>query len=69
MQNFVHNYLGTIIVAAILIAVIVLVIVKYVKDKKAGESSCGGGCNGCPNAEFCHRQDGCGRYGNKDAKK
>ena len=56
MQNFIHNYLGTIIVAVILVAIIVLVLVKYFKDKKAGKSSCGGGCQGCPNADFCHKR-------------
>ena len=64
MQNFVSNYLGTIIVAAVVAAILILVLVKYIKDKRAGKSSCGGGCQGCPNAQYCHRpnEHGCGRY-------
>lgn len=63
MQNFVSNYLGTIIVAAVVAAILILVLVKYIKDKRAGKSSCGG-CQGCPNAQYCHRpnEHGCGRY-------
>lgn len=53
---FIQNYLGTIVVALILVALITLVLVKYFKDKKAGKSSCGGGCQGCPNSEFCHKK-------------
>ena len=68
MQVFIHEYLGTVVVALILAAVLTLIIVKMVKNKKAGKSSCScGACQGCPNAACCHRQDGCGRYGHKDA--
>ena len=68
MLQFLQNNLGTIVVAAVLIALVISVIVKYVKDKKAGKSSCSCGCEGCPNAGNCHRNDGCGRYGKQDTK-
>ncbi|MBR2591199.1 MAG: FeoB-associated Cys-rich membrane protein [Clostridia bacterium] len=63
MHSFIQNYLGTIIVAAILAAAIIFVIVRLIKNKKAGKSSCG--CEGCPQQPYCHRKDGCGRYGHK----
>ncbi|MBQ6381896.1 MAG: FeoB-associated Cys-rich membrane protein [Clostridia bacterium] len=65
MLNILQNNIGTIVVAAIVAAAVILVLVKFIKDKKAGKSSCSCGCQGCPNADYCHRKDGCGRYGNK----
>ncbi len=46
--------LATIIVLLIVIAVVVLVIMQMRKDKKAGKSTCGCKCAGCPNASLCH---------------
>lgn len=48
------EYLGTVLVLAILIAVIALIIFNLRKDKKAGKCSCGHTCAGCANAGMCH---------------
>ena len=47
MLDFITNYGGSIAVGAAVLAVIALIIVKFVKDKRAGRSSCGCGCTGC----------------------
>ena len=67
LEFLAHNY-GTIIVAVILAVAVALVLGKYIKDKKAGKSSCNCGCQGCPNAQYCHRNDGCGRYRTDNTK-
>lgn len=41
------EYIGTVIVGALLLAAVAFVIVKMIKDKKSGKSSCGCNCPGC----------------------
>ena len=55
MFEFITNYGGSIAVGAVLLAIITLIIVKFVKDKRAGKSSCGCDCGSC----------GCGCHGEK----
>lgn len=55
MLEFITNYGGTIAVGAAVLAVIALIVVKFVKDKRAGRSSCGCDCSSC----------GCGCHGEK----
>lgn len=56
MTEFLSENLATIIVSLILAAAIILVVRKLYKDKKAGKSSCGCNCSGCPNSSVCHNQ-------------
>ena len=46
--------MGTVITGLILLTIIVLITVKMIKDKKNGKSSCGCGCEHCPNSSNCH---------------
>ncbi|MCM1505989.1 MAG: FeoB-associated Cys-rich membrane protein [Ruminococcus flavefaciens] len=45
---------GTIITGLILFTVLALIVLKMIKDKKNGKSSCGCGCEHCPNSSACH---------------
>lgn len=54
MSEFLSQNLATIIVSLILAAAIVLVVRKLYKDRKAGKSSCGCNCSGCPGSSMCH---------------
>lgn len=54
MLDFITNNLGTIIVGIILLAIVILVIKSMKKDKANGKSTCGCGCKGCANAQYCH---------------
>ena len=47
MLDFITNYGGSIAVGAAVLAVIALIVVKFVKDKRAGRSSCGCDCGSC----------------------
>lgn len=46
--------MGTVITGLVLIAIIALIIAGMAKDKKNGKSSCGCGCEHCPNSSACH---------------
>ncbi|MCH5205921.1 MAG: FeoB-associated Cys-rich membrane protein [Oscillospiraceae bacterium] len=48
MFEFFRENLGTIIVGANVLAIIALIVIKGIKDRKAGKSSCGCGCENCP---------------------
>ncbi len=43
------------IILALVIAVLVFVIVKMIKDRKAGKTSCGCGCENCALHGKCHK--------------
>jgi len=45
---------GTIIAALVLALIVAAIVVRMAKNHRAGKSSCGCGCGGCPNAGFCH---------------
>lgn len=47
MDEFIRQYLGSILVGALVLAVVVLIVVKQIKDKRAGKSACGGDCAHC----------------------
>ena len=47
MLEFITNYGGTIAVGAAVLAIIALIIVRFVKDRRAGRSSCGCDCASC----------------------
>lgn len=46
--------MSTLIVGLIMAAVLFLAARQLYKDKKAGKSSCGGNCAGCPGGCHCH---------------
>lgn len=48
---------STILVLLLLLTAVVLVIVKLLRDRKAGRSTCGCGCSGCPMSGSCQRKD------------
>ena len=50
-----HN-LATVIICLVLALILALIIVKLVKDKKKGNSSCGGNCAHCAMAGSCHKE-------------
>ena len=56
MLSTITDNIGTIIVGAVLAIIVILIIRKLYKDKKAGKSSCGCGCENCPSKGACHKQ-------------
>lgn len=54
MINFIFQNLGTIIVSILLAAALFFAMRKIYKDKKAGRSSCGYKCSGCPGSSVCN---------------
>lgn len=56
MLSTITDNIGTIIVGAVLAIIVILIIRKLYKDKKAGRSSCGCGCENCPSKGACHKQ-------------
>ena len=51
---FAENW-ATIVVAGILAAVVVLIVLRLRKNRKAGKTSCGCGCENCPSAGICRK--------------
>ena len=56
LGEFLTNNLGTIIVATAVVALMGVLLYSLIRYKKAGKSSCGGGCSGCPMSGKCHTQ-------------
>ena len=54
MPEWLTQNAGTIVVCAVLAVVFGLLIVSLIRDRKAGKSSCCGGCKGCAMAGQCH---------------
>ena len=54
MPEWITQNLGTIIICTILAAFFGILIAGLLKDRKAGKSSCCGGCSGCAMAGRCH---------------
>lgn len=55
MIDFLAQNIGTIAVTLILAAVVAAIIIRLNKNKKAGKSSCGCGCENCPSSTICHK--------------
>ncbi len=53
MLAFLQENLATILIGIVLIAIIVFIVIKLVRDKAAGRSSCGCGCEHCAMHEHC----------------
>ncbi|MBQ1284285.1 MAG: FeoB-associated Cys-rich membrane protein [Acutalibacteraceae bacterium] len=56
MLDWIINNIGTVVVGALLAAAVAAVIIKLIKDKRAGKSSCGCNCSGCPMSDKCHKK-------------
>ncbi len=56
MDWIVHN-MGSIVVGVLLLALVGVIVYKIGKDKRAGKSSCGCGCSGCPMSGKCHENN------------
>ena len=56
MPEWLIQNAGTLLVAGILMLVVLLVAFVLRRDKKAGKSSCGSSCAGCPMAGKCHEE-------------
>ena len=54
MINWIMANIGTIVVALIVAGILAAIIVSIVKDKKAGKSTCGCGCENCAMKGKCH---------------
>ena len=55
MISFLHSNIATIITLLVVALLVFLAVYSIIKNKKAGKSSCGCSCQGCPNAQYCHR--------------
>ena len=47
MLSWLTANIGTVLITVMLIAIVVVIVVKLRKDKKKGDSSCGGNCAHC----------------------
>lgn len=47
--------MGNILIILVLIAIVSSIVIKMVKDKKAGKTSCGCGCESCALKGACHK--------------
>ena len=56
MLTFLSQYGYTILIIAALITFLGFLLWTLIREKKAGKSSCCGGCAGCANACYCHPQ-------------
>ncbi|MDO4845708.1 MAG: FeoB-associated Cys-rich membrane protein [Oscillospiraceae bacterium] len=54
MLFWLHENIGTIVVALALAAVVALVVFRLHRDRKSGKSSCGCNCGSCPMSGSCH---------------
>lgn len=55
MLAWLSQYIGTIIIIAVLVLIVALIIRSLVKQKKSGKSTCGGDCSCC--GGHCHMHD------------
>lgn len=53
-MEWLSENLGTIVALIILAVVVAWIVISLVKDKKAGKSSCGCGCENCALRGKCH---------------
>lgn len=55
MFTWIAQNAATLILSALLIGVLALVVRKLVRDRRAGKSSCGCGCDSCASKGMCHK--------------
>ena len=56
MRVFLVENAATMVVCLLLLAAVAAVIVHMVKNRKAGKTSCGCNCGGCPMKNGCEKQ-------------
>ncbi len=56
MLQWIAANLGTIIISLLLILIVVAIVICIKKDKKQGQSTCGGNCAGCAMCGSCHQK-------------
>ena len=57
MLEFLKQYWSTILVGIVLAGIVALIIAKMIRDRKKGKRSCGCGCENCPSAGMCHKNN------------
>ncbi|MBE6589516.1 MAG: FeoB-associated Cys-rich membrane protein [Ruminococcaceae bacterium] len=57
MIDWIVQYGGTVFVVLLLAFLIGVIVYSMQKDKKAGKSSCGSSCAGCPMKGECHKNE------------
>ena len=57
MLHWLAENAGTILVSLALIALVVGIVVRLRRDRRRGQSPCGGSCGCCPMAGSCHKQN------------
>lgn len=58
MLSFFTNHLADIIIGGLLLIAVAAIVIHLIKNKKHGKSSCGCGCDSCPAASACHKNNG-----------
>jgi hypothetical protein len=56
MLAFITENLATFVISLLLLAVVAGIITSMIKNWKAGKTSCGCGCSGCPMSGTCHQK-------------
>lgn len=56
MLSFIAQNLATVVISLLLLAVVAGIIARMIKNWKAGKTSCGCGCSGCPMSGTCHQK-------------
>lgn len=56
MLAFITENLPTVVISLLLLAVVAGIITNMIKNWKAGKTSCGCGCSGCPMSGACHQK-------------
>ena len=54
MLGWIAQNIGSLLIGALLMLIVCVIIYFIRKDKKAGKSSCGASCAGCPMNGQCH---------------
>ena len=55
-MDWIVQNIGSLLVGGVLLMIVGVVIYRMRKDKKAGKSSCGCNCSGCPMGGKCHEK-------------
>ncbi|EGD46902.1 hypothetical protein Cpap_1442 [Ruminiclostridium papyrosolvens DSM 2782] len=55
MIQFLKDNIATILISAVIFVLVAWIIIHKIIQRKNGESSCGCGCSGCPEANKCHK--------------
>ena len=56
MLQWISANIGTILISLLLLAAVALILRSMIRDKKQGQSSCGGNCAGCAACGACHNK-------------